>query len=323
MRTLLISTVLSACLLTAACADGPRSAEAVGEAPFTVSSDIPYMTHDGVPYLLDVYVPANDAPWPVVVAFHGLSSAGKNAGSNTVVVEAAAAQGMLVVAPTWLGGDPFPLTIDDIEQPAPIGNCAVAFAQRQAAALGGDPDHTVVYGFSAGTEPAILAALSPGDEPIPGCEVETPPGPVRGALLGDGEYFLHSESFDGAFNGDLEGMRSQVALRTDPAAWDGDPDLEFSIWAAAEGTGARAIDEQPDETGWLATRDPSGTIRADLERLGRLDDGVVDYVDAAHLLAYRLSAAGIDVTLDILPGGHDTSDKVDELVASLQALASG
>jgi acetyl esterase/lipase len=319
MTRLILSAAIAVSAIAAACGsdDDPAGRS------FTEASDIVYMTVDGSPYFLDVYTPVGDGPWPVVVAFHGLSSAGKDAGSNTVVAEAAAGQGMLVVAPTWLQGDPFPLSLDDIARPREIAACAVAVAQDEAAARGGDPRSTVVYGFSAGTEPAILAALAPLPDPIPGCETDGPPAPVRGAVLGDGEYFLHSAPFDAAFGDDPDGMRTQVALRTDPTSWAAESDATFALWAASSGTGARAFDDPWSASGWLAARDPTGSIRADLDRLGTLDDGDIDYVDTARFLEFRLSAAGFDVSLEVFPGGHETSDKVPELVALLQAVASG
>ncbi len=290
---------------------------------FTVTPDLLYLTQDGSELRMDVYTPAGEGPWPVVVAFHGLSSAAKDAESNTAVASAAAAQGMVVFAPSWIAGDPFPLTIEDIDMSRSAANCAVAFAQELTVENGGDPSLTVVYGFSAGTEPAILASLAPQEETIAGCESDASPIPVRGAVLGDGEYFFHSENFDGAFRDDLDAMQTEVRVRTDPASWPTDLDTTFSIWAAEEGTGPRSIDDPWDESGWLAARDPDGSIRSDLERLGQLDDGIIDYVDSARLLALRLATAGIDVTLEEYPGGHDTIGKLPELVASLEAAATG
>ena len=87
----------------------------------------------------------------------------------------------------------------------------------------------------------------------------------------------------------------------------------------------RGIFDDPwDETGWLAQRDPDGSIRDDLDRLGQLDDGVISFIDEAQFMALRLEEAGIDVTLDNYPGGHTTADKVPELVGYLlDAAATG
>ena len=315
---------LSVALLASGCSSRPLSS---ADDSFTVTRDLPYLTMDGTELRVDAYVPVGEGPWPLVVAFHGLSSATKDAETNTAVASAAAAQGMLVVAPSWIGGDPFPLTIEDIDRSREASTCAVAFAQELAAENGAengaDPSVTIAYGFSAGTEPAILAALAPLEDSIGGCETDATPTPVTGVVLGDGEYFFHSEPFDGAFQDDVAAMQNEVRVRTDPVSWPASLDATFSIWAAEAGTGSRSFEDPWDESGWLAVRDPDGSIRRDLERLGRLDDGSIDYVDSARLLELRLSTGGIDVTLDEYPGGHDTLDKVPELVAAIEAAASG
>jgi hypothetical protein len=66
----------------------------------------------------------------------------------------------------------------------------------------------------------------------------------------------------------------------------------------------------------LSSRDPDGSIRADLDELGMLDDGIISNRDAARLLELRLTNAGLDVTLDEYPGDHTTWDKALELVGS-------
>ncbi len=291
---------------------------AVGE-----RSDLVYMTMNGVELALDVFAPDQGGPWPVVVAFHGRSSAGKNAEGNEVVPEAAAAQGMVVVTPTWYSGDPFPLMIDDLTMMRDAGNCAVAFAQQIAPEYGGDASTTVVYGFSAGTGPALTAALGPSHVPVPGCATDATPSPITGVVLGDGEYFWQSENFDAAFTADLDGMRSEVALLTDPTRWEPGLDAEFHLWAAAEGTAPRFLDVPAGGDDWLTLRDPDGSIRSDLDGLGEVDDRIISYIDSARLLELRLANAGLDVSLDVYPGGHTILDKVSELVDALAAAAAG
>lgn len=56
----------------------------------------------------------------------------------------------------------------------------------------------------------------------------------------------------------------------------------------------------------------------DLERLDWLSDGVVDQVDAGQLLHLRVADAGMEVGLDLYPGGHTTLDKVPEILSYLQ-----
>ena len=245
--------------------------------------------------------------------FHGQSSDGKDTASTTSIAEAAATAGMLVFTPTWYTGDPAPLGIDDNDHRRDAGNCAVAFARAHAGGHGGDPTRIEVYGFSAGTGPALMSALGPAEDEIPGCRSPSSGAPVAGAVLGDGETFWHSAAFDGAFGEDLDAVHDSVASLTDPNRWPPDLDTEFFVWAAAEGTAPRQVDDPSNPT-WLTDRDPTGSIRSDLERLDQLADDGVSYIDAAQLLELRLREAGVDVKLEITPGGHTVDDKLPLLV---------
>jgi hypothetical protein len=227
----------------------------------------------------------------------------------------------LVFTPSWIPSDAFPLMLDDIEELAEAASCAVAFAQELAPDYGGDPTRTAVHGFSAGAGPAHSVAVDPARAPIDGCRTEAVPTPVVAVALSDGEYFFHSAAFDGAFAATPTQMQDRVAAWVDPDRWPTDMVAEYSIWAAAEGTAPRAVGDPWDSAGWLAQRDPQGSIRRDLDRLGRLDDGEISYIDAATLLADRLATGGIDVDLVFRPGGHQTEDKaadiVDEIIRML------
>ncbi len=286
------------------------------------ATDLVYMTINGSELLMDVYTPDGEGPWPVVVALHGVDSNAKNGQDTVSVAQAAAAEGMVVFAPSWIDWNPpgpFPITLDVFEGWKSTANCAVAVAQQSAGEYGGGPANTVVYGFSAGAGIALAAAVEPTPDPIPGCEADSPPEPLAGAVLGDGEYWLHSQNFDLAFASDVEAMRAQLEPLIDATHWPAGLDTKFFLWVAESGTSPRGIDDPSDESGWLAPRDSDGSIQRDLERLDQLEDGVVTYVDAGELLALRLSEAGIDATLDEYPGGHTVSEKVPELIALLSA----
>ena len=304
---------------TGSVASEPTSSAAAGG--FTRTADVFYLSMNGVDLAMDVYAPAGDGPWPMVVAFHGVSSVLKDAETTTVVAEEAAGRGMVVFTPSWIAGDPFPLMVDDIDMLRQAANCSVAFAQQLAPEFGGDPERTVVYGFSAGAGPALVAAVQPSTTPVPGCETDALPLPVAGVVLGDGEYFFHSANFDGAFQEDLDRMQAEVAAWTDPTRWPAGLDATFSLWAAADGTAPRAIDDPAGPTDWLGQRDPTGSIRSDLDRLGALEDGIVDNIDSARLLHLRLSDAGFDASFDEFAGVHTTLDKAPALVDRLQAAA--
>ena len=301
---------------TATTTVAPETTTTGSDAAFTETEGFTYLTVDGEAYEGDIYVPEGEGPWPVVVIFHGNVSAGKDESHTTVIAEAAAA-GMYVFVPNWLTGTTgfMPESFDVFSA---LANCAVAYAQP-------DPDDSVpvvVYGFSAGAGPASWAALNPASGPIPGCVAENPPAPITGAVLGDSEYFAHSTLFDPAFAADQEAMQALVAKTVDPSHWPPDMETRFFLWVADNGTASRTFDDPWDETGWLAQRDPDGSIRDDLDRLGQLDDGAISFIDEAELLALRLEEAGIEVTVDSYPGGHTTANKVSELVGYLTEAAA-
>ncbi len=313
----------AACTSTAPSSDVTHATTAASPAVSTGHDKVAvdrYLTIDALDLPVDAYVPNRPGPWPVVVAFHGLSAAFKDAASNTAIAERAADEGSLVFSPTWIAGDPYPLDAGDIVDLRHAASCAVAFAQQWAAELGGDPTDTVVYGFSAGAGPALAALVAPTGG-VPGCETESAPLPVTGAVLGDGEYFFQSQPFDSAFEADISVMQSEVASLTDRGRWPVDLDARVYVWAAESGTAPRPLDD-PAAPNWIHDRDPSGSIVGDLTRVGGLADGVIDYVDAARFIDLRLADAGVRTELVVFPGGHTVDDKVDPLVAAIRSVGA-
>jgi hypothetical protein len=284
----------------------------------TVAKDIVYLEMDDHEYLVDVYVPAGDGPWPAVVALHG-GGVYKSHPDLKNVAQAAAKAGMLVFVPNWVAEWPSldALDAEFVRSQGPVLPCALAFAQQEAAGYGGDSARTVVYGYSGGGQSGAGLVLGPTRDLTPGCLAQTPPVAPVGAVLGDAEYFFHAEWWDGAFEADLEEMQTIVAETVDPALWKTDLPTRIRLFAAEDGSFPRSFDDPWDEDGWFAQRDPDGTIREDLDELGELDDGVITYIDEGLLLATRLQQADPDTTFDILPGGHSQLGILPEIVAYL------
>jgi len=293
----------------------------VADAGVTIAKDIVYLEMNDHEYLVDVYVPAGEGPWPVVVALHA-ATVYKDNSILKVIVQAAAEAGMLVFVPNWVAEWP-PLsgmTAEFIRSEAPALPCALAFAQQEAAGYGGDSARTVVYGHSGGATSGAMWVLGPTRDLTSGCLAQTPPVVPVGAVLGDAEYFLHGTWWDGAFDEDVEEMQAIVAETVDPAFWSADLPTRFRLWAATDGSFSRSFDDPWDEDGWFAQRDPDGTIREDL---GELDDGTISYIDEGLLLATRLQQAGIDTTFELLPGNHEAHTAVPEIVVAYLFDAAG
>jgi len=283
----------------------------------TITKDIVFLEMDGHEYLVDVYVPAGEGPWPVVVAFHG-GTVYKNDRFTTVIATAAAEAKMLVFAPNYVAEWPSlsAMNADFARLLVSVQRCALAFAQQEALGYGGDSGRTVVYGMSAGASNGASLVLGPHGDMAPGCITEAPPTVPIGAVFGDAEYFLHATWWDGAFDEDSEEMQAIVAETVDPAFWTADLPTRIRLWAAAQGTFPRSFDDLWGEDGWFAKRDPDGTIREDLDELGQLDDDAISYIDEGLLLATRLQQEGIDATFETFAGDHSTLP-VPEIVAYL------
>jgi acetyl esterase/lipase len=294
---------------------------AASSMPITVTRDLTYLDEDGAQFHLDVYAPETRGSWPVAVAFHGAAAGLKSDSYVTVVAKAAAKAGMVVLVPSWVPGFPGSVHADDLTGGFARSSCALAYAQQEAAAYGGDPTRIVTYGFSAGSPEAAWLALGHATTIPSGCHASVAADPPVGAVLGDSEYFLHSGLFQEGFDTDPEGMLVHVRALVDPASWPADLSATFRLWSAADGTQARAFDDPWAADGWLAQRDPDGSIRQDLQALGQLDDGVISFIDEGELLAARLQSAGLDATVELYPGGHTISGKLPQLVAYLLEVA--
>lgn len=290
------------------------STTAESEAP---TRDVLFMTQDGHELLVDVYVPEGDGPHPVVVAFHGLPS---NKDENRPIGRTFAEFGLLTFLPTWLPKeawtpDPMP---EDLIASYEAATCILAFAQGHAERYGGDPTRTVVYGFSGGGQPAAWLGVGHLTDVAPGCEATDPPSSPIGAVLGDSEYFLHSEFFDFGFAADPVGMQERVADFVDPATWPETLSATFRVWSVEGATLARPIADLWDEQSWLAIRDPEGSIRTDLEAMGLHDAQQISHIDEGALIAMRLAAQGLDATHDLFPGIHESFDKLDDMVTYIE-----
>ena len=105
---------------------------------------------------LDVYAPAGARGAPIVVFFYGGSWQGGEKADYAFVARALAQSGIVVVVPDYR-------VYPEVRFAGFMrdGAAALAFAKRNAARFGGDPDRLVVMGHSAGAHIAAMLALDP------------------------------------------------------------------------------------------------------------------------------------------------------------------
>jgi acetyl esterase/lipase len=126
-----------------------------------VERDIPF-TDAGRRGMLDVYLPAEADRLeraPVLLQVHGGAwILGRKDQQGIPLMQHMAARGWVCVAINYrlAPRDPFPAQIIDVKK-------AIAWVKQHIAEYGGDPDHVVITGGSAGGHLAALAALTPGD----------------------------------------------------------------------------------------------------------------------------------------------------------------
>jgi acetyl esterase/lipase len=161
-----------ASLLTAA------AAHAQGQAPspaqtyaVATRSAVPYVEHDGVKLVGELYLPKGLDKAPLVIAAHG---GGWQVGSPATYRHWGpylASNGYAVFAIGYRlskpGAKSYPGAVYDVK-------AAVQFARANAAELGIDPDRIAMMGDSAGAHLVSLVALA-GDEPLFSTEYRTDP----------------------------------------------------------------------------------------------------------------------------------------------------
>lgn len=232
----------------------------------------------------------------------------------------------MVFAPTWNSDFTTPTGEGWLES-MDRASCALAYAEEHAPDHGGDRSALATFGWSTGAHPAAWLALGHGT-PGEGCVADSDPTVSDGAVLIDSEYFLHTDYFQRMFQNDAATAGGSVAGFIDPTGWSTADEATFRLVAAEiQGMSVRAIGDPTDPTSWLAQRDGDGSLTADLESLGALDDGQVDYIDEARLLQLRLERSGLDATFTTVPGDHTdavgpTSDAT-LIPAALEATGAG
>lgn len=117
------------------------------------TTSVVYAYFDSFPMRLDVHVPSQQGPWPVVVVVHGF---GQSRPWFEPLARAIASQGAVVFNTDVAFGVPF---LPGIEHLA----CAIRFARATAPDYDGDPNRITVVGNSAGAASGMVVGLA-GDD---------------------------------------------------------------------------------------------------------------------------------------------------------------
>lgn len=176
---------------------------------------------------LDVYRPAGQGEWPVVLLLHG---GGLSKASVSGLARAISGQGVVVFAPTYSSSPPSPQAItlgaEDVA-------CAARFARAHAAEYGGRAERLIAVGHSGGGAFGMLLALA-GDEYTGGCDFSSGSARVDGVVGLDGAYdlmrYIPSYGFEGAPVEDWLAISPYAQLERQPFV----PGLEFRLFAGLE-----------------------------------------------------------------------------------------
>ncbi len=324
-------------LVLASCSSGPDDGSApspTATAPTTTSAtdsvvrvaDVAFATvpsEEWKPPLLDVYAPEGATDLPLVVLFHGGSSLEFTTDKASLVyptlARAIARRGAVVVVPNW-GADASPMdmlasgssasqSIDFLLPVRDQGACAVSFAVSHADEYGADPNRIVLVGNSAGANQASMVALA-DTSPLAGCAVPPAEWAADGLLLWEGDWLLEDPSWD-VFGKDLPAL---AAVFTPWDALDAAPAVDVEL--AVSATSREELKRCPESEGfdWLVDRDPTGSLRSELETSGALADGCVDIGEQADLLAAAMNERGLSasiLTLADLDSGHAVLSEAD------------
>ncbi len=250
--------------------------------------------------LIDVVAPTTGGPWPVVVVFHGNPSAVSKE-YHRGQAHLLAKRGRVVFLPAWGHTDSVWESEAGLRAMLDLHvrevTCAVVFTRARAAEFGGDPDHIILHGLSAGGNAVLTAGLARA-EPLDAC-VEAGPAVVPQALVPVDADVMLGGGFDQQLSEDPEAFYSATPWRY----LDGSHDFPIHVTVTAE-PGApyvRSVGSDP-ATSWLSYRHVDIDLVAELTELGFLDDGGFGLRESDEYLHQVLLDAGYDARLVILPG---------------------
>ncbi len=152
--TILASAWLLVFLATPLAAEEPANVE--GDESITVLRDLVFREVDGVAVKADVYRPANDLEYPLVVMIHGGAWSSGDKWNLLNHCHEMARSGLVAVSINYRLAPVhrYPAQIDDCRE-------ALKWASRNASQWHADPERVAVWGYSAGAQLAALLITNP------------------------------------------------------------------------------------------------------------------------------------------------------------------
>jgi acetyl esterase/lipase len=120
--------------------------------------DVEYIRHGEQPYLVRLFKPAGQGPFPLIVQLHGGAWCRGDRANDTLLNEALAKSGVVVAALDWRMPPvaPYPAALADI-------NFAIRWLKSKSGDLRSSPELVGILGNSSGGHQAMLAAMRPRD----------------------------------------------------------------------------------------------------------------------------------------------------------------
>ena len=144
--------------------------------------DVEYLRHGDTPLLARLHKPQGSGPFPLIVELHGGAWCNGDRHNDSVLNEALARRGIVVVALDFrMPPDaPYPGSFADIHY-------GIRWCKTQAAAWGSRPDTVYAMGSSSGAHQAMLLGMRPHDSryaalPLPAGAAAVD-GTLRGVIL--------------------------------------------------------------------------------------------------------------------------------------------
>lgn len=126
--------------------------------PYAFTTEtVEYIRHGDTPYMMKLYKPSGDGPFPMVIDLHGGAWCNGDLADCDPRDQVLAAAGFVVAAANFRHGpDGYPTSLQDI-------NYAIRWMKSNAAKLNGRADAIGLSGTSSGGHLAMLVAMRPND----------------------------------------------------------------------------------------------------------------------------------------------------------------